>query len=286
MLSQAREAIRVQSLLRGALARREFVLHYQPQIELETNRLVGVEALIRWPQECGNVLTPAEFLPIAEESDIMRPIDEWVLREACRQAKDWLDRLGRPIRVAVNLSARTFRDHNLSRLVLEVLDEIGLPPSLLDLELTESVLLEQAESANREAGALHKLGVRLSIDDFGTGHSSLARLTSVHIDTLKIDRSFVHNLSEPNNMAIIRAVVSLGGALDVQVLAEGVETAYQLSQVRQAGCSLVQGYFTGYPMSAAELEHFLERRDETGALGTVSTVWQADQKSPTPWLAP
>ncbi|HEY1412827.1 MAG TPA: EAL domain-containing protein, partial [Rhodopila sp.] len=286
MLSQAREAIRVQSLLRGALARREFVLHYQPQIDLETGRLVGVEALIRWPQESGPMLTPAEFLPIAEESDIMRPIDEWVLREACRQAKDWLDRLGRPIRVAVNLSARTFRDRNMSRLVLAILEETGLPPSLLDLELTEGVLLDQAESATREADVLHKRGVHLSIDDFGTGHSSLARLTSLHIDTLKIDRSFVCNLSEPNNMAIIRAVVSLGRALDVQVLAEGVETAYQLGQVRQAGCSLVQGYFTGYPMSAVELEHFLQRHEVSGALEAVGAVWHANQEGQTPWLAP
>jgi diguanylate cyclase (GGDEF)-like protein len=286
MLSQAREAIRVQSLLRGALARREFVLHYQPQIDLQTGRMIGVEALIRWPQGGGNTLTPIEFLPIAEEGDIMRPIDEWVLREACRQAKDWLDRLGRPIRVAVNLSARTFRDRDLGRLVLEVLDETGLPPSLLDLELIESVLAEQAESANREVDALHKLGVRLSIDDFGTGHSSLARLTSLHIDTLKIDRSFVRNLSEPNNMAIIRAVVSLGRALDVQVLAEGVETGYQLSQVTQAGCSLVQGYFTGYPMDAAQLEHYLEHHEGAGAFETAATASHVDEPGQPPWLAP
>jgi diguanylate cyclase (GGDEF)-like protein len=286
MLAQAREAIRVQSLLRGALARREFVLYYQPQIDLQTGRMIGVEALIRWPQGGGNMLTPMEFLPIAEEGDIMRPIDEWVLREACRQAKDWLDRLGRPIRVAVNLSARTFRDRNLGRLVLDVLDETGLPPALLDLELIESVLAEQAESANREVDALHKLGVRLSIDDFGTGHSSLARLTSLHIDTLKIDRSFVRNLGEPNNMAIIRAVVSLGRALDVQVLAEGVETGYQLSQVRQAGCGLVQGYFTGYPMDAAHLEHYLEHHEGAGALETVTAASHGDDNGQTPWLAP
>jgi diguanylate cyclase (GGDEF)-like protein len=268
MLAHARESIRVRNLLQGALARGEFVLHYQPQIDLRTGRMVGAEALIRWTQGCEGLLRPASFLPIAEESGIMRPIDEWVLHEACSQAKRWLNTLTRPIRIAVNLSAQTFRDPNLSGLVENVLHKIDLPPALLDLELTEGVLLNQGEITFREIAALHTQGVHLSIDDFGTGYSSLARLSSMHIDTVKIDRSFANNLDDPNNMAIVRAVVSLGRTLNFEVLAEGVETHLQLNQVREAGCSQVQGYFTGRPMSAGQLELYLERIESEGCFET------------------
>src|SRR6516165_436971 len=166
MMFHAREAIRVRSLLQGALARQEFVLHYQPQLDLRSGLVVGAEALIRWSQGPEELLTPAAFMHIANESDVMRHIDEWVLREACRQAKEWLDTLPQPIRVSVNLSAQTFRDPHLSRLVLGVLDETGLEPALLELELTEDVLLDQGEITSREVAALHAHGVRLSIDDF------------------------------------------------------------------------------------------------------------------------
>jgi diguanylate cyclase (GGDEF)-like protein/PAS domain S-box-containing protein len=260
---QAREAVRIRSLLQGALARQEFVLHYQPQIDLKTGSVVGAEALIRWSQD-GRFLKPDQFLAIAEDSNLMRPIDEWVLREACMQAKHWLGTLAQPLRVAVNLSASAFRDPSLGAWVMEVLRDVGLPPALLDLELTEGVLLDQDQTTSREVVALHTHGVRLSIDDFGTGYSSLARLSSLNVDTLKIDRSFVSHLDKPNNMAIVRAVTSLGRALNAEVLAEGVETASQLAQVREAGCDLVQGYFTGRPMDARELERLLgygESRD-------------------------
>lgn len=265
MLFQAREAIRVRSLLYGALARQEFVLHYQPQLDLSSGQVVGVEALIRWCQAPEELVGPAAFLQIAEESDIMRPIDEWVLREACRQARQWCDTLVQPLRVSVNLSAQTFRDQNLSSLVLSVLRETGLDPTLLELELTEDVLLDQGQITNREVAALHQSGVRVSIDDFGTGYSSMARLSNLPIDTLKIDRSFVANLGERKNMAIIRAVVSLGQALNAEVLAEGVETADQLERVREAGCSLVQGYFVCPPVEAGALELYLARLAVEGA---------------------
>ena len=264
MLLQAREALRVRSLLGGALSRDEFVLHYQPQIDLRSGNVVGAEALIRWRQGDAELLGPHAFLQIAEESGIMRPIDEWVLREACRQAKHWFDTLAQPLRISVNLSAHTFRDPHLSGLVLHVLHETGLPPELLDLELTEQVLLDQGQVTSREVATLHAHGVRLSIDDFGTGHSSMARLSSLHIDTLKIDRSFVSNLGDRNNMAIVRAVVSLGQALNVEVLAEGVETCDQLEWVREAGCDLVQGFFTGRPMEAWQLEGCLQPENKAG----------------------
>jgi diguanylate cyclase (GGDEF)-like protein len=253
MMFHAREAIRVRSLLQGALARQEFVLHYQPQLDLRSGLVVGAEALIRWSQGPEELLTPAAFMHIANESDVMRHIDEWVLREACRQAKEWLDTLPQPIRVSVNLSAQTFRDPHLSRLVLGVLDETGLEPALLELELTEDVLLDQGEITSREVAALHAHGVRLSIDDFGTGYSSMARLLHLPIDMLKIDRSFVATLDECHNVAIVHAVTNLGHALNAEVLAEGVETAEQLRRARDAGCDLVQGYFVGLPMEARHL---------------------------------
>jgi EAL domain-containing protein (putative c-di-GMP-specific phosphodiesterase class I) len=251
--------------LYGALSRQEFVLHYQPQIDLRSGLVVGAEALIRWSQGPDELVGPAAFLQIAEESDIMRPIDEWVLREACRQAKQWCETLSQPIRISVNLSALTFRDPHLSSLVLGILRETGLAPELLELELTENVLLDQGQITSREVAALHEQGVRLSIDDFGTGYSSMARLSNLSIDTLKIDRSFVAGLGEPNNMAIVRAVVSLGQALNAEVLAEGVETAEQLELVRDAGCGLVQGYFTCAPMDAKHLEGYLEQHMIEGA---------------------
>jgi EAL domain-containing protein (putative c-di-GMP-specific phosphodiesterase class I) len=193
----------------------------------------------------------------------MRPIDEWVLREACRQAKHWCDTLAQPLRVAINLSPQTFRDPHLSRLVLRALGETGLPPELLDLELTENVLLDEGQVTSREVATLHAHGVRLSIDDFGTGYSSMARLSSLHIDTLKIDRSFITDLGDRNNMAIVRAIVGLGQALNIEVLAEGVETDDQLEWVREVGCGLVQGFVTGRPMSAKHIELYLQNEGET-----------------------
>ncbi len=286
MQTEAREAIRVRNLLHGALARNEFVLLYQPQIDLRTGRMVGAEALLRWSPAGEALLKPAVFLRIAEESGIMRPLDEWVLRESCEQAKRWFDTLGQPIRVAVNLSAQTFRDPNLCELVMEVLRETGLPSPLLDLELTEDVLLDQGQITSREIEKLHARGVRLSIDDFGTGYSSLARLSSLRINALKIDRSFVGNLTERNNMAIVRTVVSLGQALDLEVLAEGVETAEQLDQVREVGCDLVQGYFTGHPMDAAQLERHLEYIESKEFSKTSGLAWWTEKEGHEPCLEP
>ena len=257
MLSQAREAIRLQSSLRHALEAEEFVLHYQPQIELSSGRVVGAEALIRWQSRTEGLVTPAGFLRVAEDTGLMQKIDQWVLHEACRQAHDWRERMARPIRVSVNLSPLRFSSHTFYDMVMHELDATGLPPDLLGIELTEEVLLQRSPAAAQDLEKLHQRGVRLSIDDFGTGYSSLARLTSLHVDTLKIDRSFVTGLEEPNNVAIVRAVVSLGRALNMEVLAEGVETGYQLEQVRLAGCDTVQGYYTGYPMDARRFEAFL-----------------------------
>jgi diguanylate cyclase (GGDEF)-like protein/PAS domain S-box-containing protein len=257
MLAQAREAIRLQSSLRRALEAGEFVLHYQPLIDLRSGMAVGAEALIRWQSRHKGLMMPASFLRVAEDSGLMQKIDQWVLHEACQQAKTWLETLANPVRVSVNVSPLRHSTHAFFDMVMHELDKTGLPPALLGIELTEEILLQQTHSAAQDIEDLHQHGVQISIDDFGTGYSSLARLTSLHVDKLKIDRSFVTDLEDSNNVAIIRAVVSLGHALNMEVLAEGVETADQVEQVRLAGCDSTQGYYTGYPMDARQFEAFL-----------------------------
>ncbi len=279
MLSQAREVIRLQSSLRRALDADEFVLHYQPQIDLRTGARVGAEALIRWRSVPDGLVMPTGFLQIAEDIGLMRDIDQWVLDEACQQAKKWHDTLPVPIRVSVNLSPLRLPVHSFLDMVTHGLAKTGLPPELLGIELTEDILLQRNHFAASDLEELHKNGVQITIDDFGTGYSSLARLTSLRLDKLKIDRSFVAGLEDPNNFAIVRAVVSLGRSLNLEVLAEGVETAEQLERVRLAGCDSVQGYFTGYPMDARHFELFLR------AGGTVDLTRQAVRPAYPPALA-
>jgi diguanylate cyclase (GGDEF)-like protein len=256
MFSEVRNEIHLRGQLRGALERGEFRLHYQPQLDLKTGTVVGAEALIRWAPGQGPLISPAVFIPLAEESDMMRAIDAWVLQEACRQAQRWNATHPRPIRVSINLSTQTFCSPNLSATIMEALRKEGLSPALLELELTEEVLLGEGRS-HQEIETLHGQGVRLAIDDFGTGYSSFARLSSLPIDIIKIDRSFVAHAAGQHNPAIIKAVVSLGRALGVEILAEGAETKSQLDMVRELGCDLVQGFFTGCPMEAAQFQQIL-----------------------------
>jgi diguanylate cyclase (GGDEF)-like protein len=256
MLSQAHEVIRLQSSLRNALEAGEFVLHYQPQVDLRSGTVVGAEALIRWQSQHEGLVLPADFLPVAEETGLIQEIDQWVLREACQQAKTWLKTLATPVRVSVNLSPLRFSTSTIFDTVMRELDNTGLPPALLGIELTEEGLLQHTHAALGDLEDLHRRGVQISIDDFGTGYSSLERLTRLHVDQLKIERSFVASLEAPN-VAIVRAIVSLGRALNIEVLAEGVETASQLEQVRLAGCNVVQGHYTGYPMDVRQFEAFL-----------------------------
>jgi diguanylate cyclase (GGDEF)-like protein/PAS domain S-box-containing protein len=253
MFSEVRNEIRLRDQLRGALEREEFVLHYQPQLDLNTGAIVGAEALIRWAPAQGNLIGPGVFIPLAEECDMMRAIDIWVLREACRQAKLWRAACSRPIRIAINLSTQTFRAPNFGATIMAALAQEELSPALLELELTEDVWLG-AGRIHQEIEALRRLGVRLAIDDFGTGYSSFARLSSLPIDMIKIDRSFIAHSAGRNNAEIIKAVVSLGRALGVEILAEGAETESQFDLVREAGCDFVQGFLTGRPMAAAQFE--------------------------------
>ena len=257
MLARARAEVQLQAALRGALARDEFVLQFQPQIDLRTGRIAGTEALIRWRRGPGELLAPAAFLPVAAESGLMAEIDDWVLHAACREARRWLDRDGAGLRISVNVSVLHARAGGLQSRVARALQQSGLPPALLELELTEGVLLQDANHAAEDIDALHRLGVRISIDDFGTGFSSLGRLATLRVDRLKIDKSFIETLDDPNSLAIVRAVVSLGRALRIEVVAEGVETAAQLEQVREAGCDAVQGFHTGRPVGSEEFARLL-----------------------------
>ena len=258
MLTRARADLATEAALRAALVQGGFALHYQPQFSLRDGALIGLEALIRWRHPDGTLRPPGAFLPVAAESGLLHEIDDWVLGQACAQARGWLDALGRPLRVAVNIGALAGRAGGVRARVLAALDASGLPPELLELELTEGVLLTDADQASSELEALHRLGVRIAIDDFGTGFSSLARLASLRADRLKIDRQFIETLDREDSRAIVRAVVSLGRALRLEVMAEGVETEAQLEQVRLAGCASVQGFLTGAPVPPEALADRLQ----------------------------
>jgi diguanylate cyclase (GGDEF)-like protein/PAS domain S-box-containing protein len=245
--------------LRRALERDEFRLVYQPRIELAKNTLVGAEALLRWQHPELGLIGPADFMTVAEETGLIVPIGMWVLRAACSQAKAWHDR-GTPLRIAVNLSARQFQQADLAVQVAEVLDQTGLSPHALELEITESMAMHNAERTVVVLHALKDLGVHLSVDDFGTGYSSLSYLRQFSINTLKIDRAFVRDL--PHDPAIAEAILALAHSLNVSVTAEGVETEAQLAFLRQHKCDEVQGFLISKPIPAQHFEaQFLRKHD-------------------------
>jgi diguanylate cyclase (GGDEF)-like protein/PAS domain S-box-containing protein len=253
MNSRAREALILDSRLREAVAKSQFVLHFQPQVDLRSRRIVGAEALVRWQTPERGIVSPAEFLPRAEKTGLILPINEWVLREACREAASWPRRGLPPLRIGVNLSSVQFQKQSVPLLVARILGDTGLDPRRLDLELTESMLLEQTDEVVRDLQQLRGLGVGISIDDFGTRYSSLTYVKHFPIDRLKIDQSFVRDLgSNPHDAAIVRAVISLGHSLELEVIAEGVESAEQVSLLHAEGCDEVQGYFFGKPMPSSE----------------------------------
>ena len=244
--------------MRQALANGEFKLHYQPQVDVLNNRLLGVEALLRWHSpELGSV-SPVQFIPVAEETGIIVPIGEWLLREACRQMRAWLDEFGNEMTVAVNLSGRQFRQSDLLLMISRVLAETALPAHLLELEITEGALIADSNGAVEVLRGLRELGVRTAIDDFGTGYSSLAYLKTFPLDRLKIDRAFIRDLPhDESDAAILRAIVALGRNLNLEVLAEGVETQEQQAFLADIGCQVLQGYLYGRPMSAEVLTRCL-----------------------------
>jgi EAL domain-containing protein (putative c-di-GMP-specific phosphodiesterase class I) len=258
MNRRARASLILDSDLREAIAKEQFVLHYQPQISLKTGQITGAEALLRWQRPGYGLIGPSEFLARAEENGLIVPVNAWVLREACRQAKSWQRRGQAPIRVGVNLSSIQFFKQNVPLMVTKVLADTGLDPWLLDLELTESIVMHDAEAVAKDLQQLRELGVGISIDDFGTRYSTLTYVKNFPVDRLKIDQCFVRDITtNPSDAAIVRAIVSLGHSLDLEIVAEGVETVEQAALLRTEGCDEVQGFYFAKPMRPEDLIAFV-----------------------------
>lgn len=265
MNARAYERLVLESRLHRAIERGEILVHYQPQVHLVSHRVVGLEALARWNDPESGLISPATFIPLAEETGLIVPIGEAVLRQACRQLKVW-QQAGHPsLQVSVNLSARQFRQPDLAGRVAAVLAETGVQPDCLELELTESCIMQDAEAALHILGQLKAMGVRLSIDDFGTGYSSLVYLRRFPIDTLKIDRAFTQDMvSSADAEAIIDAIIAMAAALKLTVIAEGVETQAQMAMLLKQKCFLAQGFAFCKPMPAPELTAWLENGARAG----------------------
>lgn len=253
------ERVNLERLLHSALVNDEFVIYYQPQIDLRTGQIFGAEALIRWVHPQQGLIPPDRFIPIAEETGLIVPIGEWALRTACIQAKKWNREYRHPIHIAVNLSVKQLIDNDIVASVDRIIRETGLDSNLLELELTESIFMQDTQSMVATLNKLKKLGVRISIDDFGTGYSSLAYLKDCPIDALKIDQSFIHDLSKNGkNTAIISAVIILARNLDIKSVAEGIETQVQLNFLEMEGCDLGQGYYFSHPLPEDQMNDLLE----------------------------
>jgi EAL domain-containing protein (putative c-di-GMP-specific phosphodiesterase class I) len=252
MNAQALKKLEMEARLRHAVERDELLLHYQPLLNLRTNEVTDVEALIRWRASDGTLISPLDFIPLAEETGLIVPIGQWVLRTACQQTRQWLDQ-GLELRMAVNLSTRQFRDDKLVQSVRDALAESGLPGRLLKLEITEGAVMDDAEQAVRILSELKALGLGISVDDFGTGYSSLAYLQRFPIDQLKIDRSFVKDITlGAESASIVHSIVGLARNLRLQTVGEGVETTQQRDFLRSAGCDLMQGFLFSRPLPAPE----------------------------------
>ena len=258
---EAVEHLHLKSGLRRALAQGEFELYYQPQFELASGRVVGVEALLRWRHPDDGLIPPARFIPVAEDSGLIVPIGDWVIQEACRQAMAWRAAGLPPLIMAVNLSAVQFRRGEVQQTIAQALQTTGFDPHLLELELTESVLIGDTETVLSSVRQLKQLGVKLSVDDFGTGYSSLSYLKRFDVDKLKIDQSFIRDLaSDPDDAAIVRAIVQMAGSLNLRTIAEGVEDAATLALLREFSCDEAQGYHFAQPMTAQAFVNFMTQR--------------------------
>jgi len=258
MTRQATDRLELESELRLALERGDLELYYQPQVVFANGRIIGAEALMRWRHQGRGWISPLQFVPIAEESDLIYPLGEFALVQSCRQVKNWDDAGYRPLRIAVNVSARQFRDPGFVETVERALRAAELDPGRLDLELTEGILVEKREEAVAILKRLKALGVQIAVDDFGTGYSSLSYLSRLPIDCLKIDRSFVNRVNEHgHDAAIAQAVISLAHSLGLRVVAEGVETAEQMGFLSAHGCDEGQGYLYSPAVRADAMANLL-----------------------------
>ena len=258
MNNRSYERLTLENKLRRALERQEFVLYYQPQVNAETGGIIGAEALVRWRHPELGLVAPGMFIPIAEESNLIVAIGEWVLREACRQNRAWQDEGLSAITVAVNLSAMQFNQRNLTKMIAGVLEETGLDSHWLELEITESGIMRNCEAAVTTLFSLKQMGLKLSIDDFGTGYSSLSYLKKFPIDKLKIDQSFVRDITtNKDDAAIVGAIIGMAKGLNLRVVAEGVETSDHLCFLHSSGCFEMQGYYFSKPVPANEFRQLL-----------------------------
>ncbi|MBI3803246.1 MAG: EAL domain-containing protein [Nitrospirae bacterium] len=258
MNAKVSERLAMENNLRKALERDELLLHYQPQVDLNSGAIVGVEALVRWQQAESGLISPAKFIPLAEETGLILPIGEWVLRTACAQNKAWQQAGLPPMRVAVNLSGQQFQQRNLIETVRRILIETGLGAEYLELELTESILMQKLEIITSVLLELNTMGIQISVDDFGTGYSSLSYLKRFPISKLKVDRSFVSDITtDPDDAAITTAIINMAHSLKLKVVAEGVETADQLAFLKSLKCDGMQGYFFSRPLPAKEITELL-----------------------------
>ncbi|MBF0285545.1 MAG: EAL domain-containing protein [Magnetococcales bacterium] len=261
MAEQASHRLRLESDLRRALEQHQFLVYFQPKLALASDRVTGMEALVRWHHPDKGLIPPGEFIPLAEETGLIIPLGDWVLETACRTLKKWLDAGFGPMRVAVNLSARQFQNKDLPRRVAEILEITGLPVHQLELEITESMVMANVERSVAILKEIREMGIHISVDDFGTGYSSLSYLTRFPLHALKIDRSFIMGLPEDaDNASLVPAIISMAQGMRLKVIAEGVETLEQQEFLKQHGCDEIQGYYLSRPLPEEAFTHFLESR--------------------------
>jgi diguanylate cyclase (GGDEF)-like protein len=252
------ERIQMENSLRQAVERNELVLHYQPQADIDTRQVLCAEALVRWKHPEQGMLDPRHFIPLAEETGFITAIDEWVLKAACKQFKEWKEADLLNMCVTVNLSAKQFQKADFVECITEILDETGFEPNRLQLEITESTAMKSTEHTIPNMNRLAELGVGISIDDFGTGYSSLSYLKKLHIQKLKIDKSFIHDIAtDPDAMSIISAVTAMAQNMKIRVIAEGVETEQQIEFLKSVGCQEMQGFLFSRPLPAEEFRELI-----------------------------
>jgi diguanylate cyclase (GGDEF)-like protein len=260
MNARSAEHVALERSLRQAVERDEFLVYYQPQVEIASGRVIGAEALLRWNRPGAGMVAPDKFIPLAEETGLIVPIGRIVLQQACAEARRWQDAGHRGFRIAVNLSPRQFTQSELVADVQRILKDCGLAPESLELEITESMVMDNPERAAAILRELRAVGVQLAIDDFGTGYSSLSYLKRFPVNTIKIDRSFIQDVpADADDVAITHAIIAMGRSLRLSVVAEGVETAAQADFLRVHGCDMMQGYLISRPVPAADLGRFLQQ---------------------------